>query len=143
MIEAVHPLLPLDKPRYLMGVGTPANILEGIARGVDMFDCVMPSRNGRNGMLFTWEGMINIRNKKWAEDFSLLDPAGTSFVDQTYTKAYLRHLFVAGEMLAAQIASEHNLAFYLDVVRQARLHIKAGDFDTWKKAAVKKLETKL
>ncbi|MEG0517420.1 MAG: tRNA guanosine(34) transglycosylase Tgt, partial [Bacteroidales bacterium] len=143
MIEVLHPLLPLDKPRYLMGVGTPANILEGIARGIDMFDCVMPTRNGRNGMLFTWEGMINIKNKKWAEDFGPLDTLGTSFVDRTYTKAYLRHLFVAGEMLAAQIASEHNLAFYLDVVREARKHIKAGDFATWKTTAVKKLETKL
>jgi queuine tRNA-ribosyltransferase len=132
MIEVVHPILPLDKPRYLMGVGTPANLLEGIARGIDMFDCVMPTRNGRNGMLFTWEGMINIRNRKWADDFSPLDPQGTSFVDKIYTKAYLRHLFVAGEMLAAQIASEHNLAFYLDVVRQARIHIKAGDFAQWK-----------
>ena len=143
MIEVVHPILPLDKPRYLMGVGTPANLLEGIARGIDMFDCVMPTRNGRNGMLFTWEGMINIRNRKWADDFSPLDPQGTSFVDKIYTKAYLRHLFVAGEMLAAQIASEHNLAFYLDVVRQARIHIKAGDFAQWKDAAVKKLETKI
>jgi queuine tRNA-ribosyltransferase len=143
MIEVVHPILPLDKPRYLMGVGTPANLLEGIARGIDMFDCVMPTRNGRNGMLFTWEGMINIRNRKWADDFSPLDPQGTSFVDKIYTKAYLRHLFVAGEMLAAQIASEHNLAFYLDVVRQARIHIKAGDFAQWKEAAVKKLETKI
>ncbi len=143
MLEVVHPILPLDKPRYLMGVGTPANILEGISRGVDMFDCVMPSRNGRNGMLFTWEGMINIKNKKWAEDFSPIDINGTSFVDSTYTKAYLRHLFVAKEMLAAQIASEHNLAFYLDVVREARKHIKAGDFESWKRVAVKKLETKL
>jgi queuine tRNA-ribosyltransferase len=143
MLEVLDPILPKEKPRYLMGVGTPANILEGIARGVDMFDCVMPTRNGRNGMLFTWEGMINIRNKKWADDFSPLDPQGTSFVDKVYTKAYLRHLFVAGEMLAAQIASEHNLAFYLDVVRQARIHIKAGDFAQWKEAAVKKLETKI
>lgn len=143
MIEVVHPILPADKPRYLMGVGTPANILEAIARGVDMFDCVMPTRNGRNGMLFTWEGTINIRNKKWADDFSPIDPMGTSFVDKTYTKAYLRHLFVAGEMLAAQIASEHNLAFYLDLVTQARLHIEAGDFNSWKNAAVKKLENRL
>ncbi len=143
MLEVVTPILPADKPRYLMGVGTPANILEGIARGVDMFDCVMPTRNGRNGMLFTWEGMINIRNKKWADDFSPIDPNGTSFVDHTYTKAYLRHQFVAGEMLAAQIASEHNLAFYLDLVKVAREHIKAGDFAQWKDAAVKKLETKL
>lgn len=108
-----------------------------------MFDCVMPTRNGRNGMLFTWEGTINIRNKKWADDFSPIDPMGTSFVDKTYTKAYLRHLFVAGEMLAAQIASEHNLAFYLDLVTQARLHIEAGDFNSWKNAAVKKLENRL
>ena len=143
MLEVVDPILPKDKPRYLMGVGTPANILEGIARGVDMFDCVMPTRNGRNGMLFTWEGMINIRNKKWADDYSPIDPLGTSFVDHTYSKAYLRHQFVAGEMLAAQIASEHNLAFYLELVRVAREHIKAGDFTEWKNAAVKKLETKL
>ncbi len=143
MLEVLDPILPKEKPRYLMGVGTPANLLEGIARGIDMFDCVMPTRNGRNGMLFTWEGMINIRNKKWADDFSPLDPQGTSFVDKVYTKAYLRHLFVAGEMLAAEIASEHNLAFYLDVVRQARIHIKAGDFAQWKEAAVKKLETKI
>jgi queuine tRNA-ribosyltransferase len=143
MLEVVEPILPKDKPRYLMGVGTPANLLEGIARGIDMFDCVMPTRNGRNGMLFTWEGMINIRNRKWADDFSPLDEQGTSFVDRIYTKAYLRHLFISGEMLAAQIASEHNLAFYLDVVRQARIHIKAGDFTEWKNAAVKKLETKI
>lgn len=143
MLEVLNPVLPADKPRYLMGVGTPANILEGIARGVDMFDCVMPTRNGRNGMLFTWEGMINIRNKKWEDDYSLLDPLGTSFVDRTYTKAYLRHLFIAGEMLAAQIASEHNLAFYLDLVKQARQHIKEGDFATWKEAAVKRLETRI
>ena len=143
MLEVLNPVLPADKPRYLMGVGTPANILEGIARGVDMFDCVMPTRNGRNGMLFTWEGMINIRNKKWEDDYSLLDPLGTSFVDRTYTKAYLRHLFIAGEMLAAQIASEHNLAFYLDLVKQARQHIKEGDFSAWKEAAVKRLETRI
>ena len=143
MLEVVHPILPKDKPRYLMGVGTPANLLEGIARGIDMFDCVMPTRNGRNGMLFTWEGMINIRNRKWMDDFSPIDPNGTSFVDNYYTKAYLRHLFIAGEMLAAQIASEHNLAFYLDVVRQARAHIQTGDFRAWKDAAVKKLETKI
>ena len=143
MLEVVDPILPKEKPRYLMGVGTPANILEGIARGVDMFDCVMPTRNGRNGMLFTWEGMINIKNRKWADDYSPIDPMGTSFVDHTYSKAYLRHQFVAGEMLAAQIASEHNLAFYLELVRVAREHIKAGDFTQWKNAAVKKLETKL
>ena len=143
MIELLHPLLPADKPRYLMGVGTPANILEAIARGVDMFDCVMPTRNGRNGMLFTWEGTINIRNKKWADDFSPIDPQGTSFVDRTYTKAYLRHLTIAGEMLAAEIASEHNLAFYLDVVTKAREHIAAGDFAQWKDQAVRKLDERL
>lgn len=143
MIEVLHPVLPLDKPRYLMGVGTPANILEAISRGVDMFDCVMPTRNGRNGMIFTWEGKINLRNKKWEDDFSPLDPNGTSFVDRTYTKAYLRHLFIAGEMLAAQIASEHNVAFYLELVRVAREHIIQGDFNSWKNEAVKKLENRL
>ncbi len=143
MIEVVHPILPKERPRYLMGVGTPANILEGIARGVDMFDCVMPTRNGRNGMLFTWDGMINIRNKKWMDDFSLIDEKGSSFVDNFYSKAYLRHLFIAGEMLAAQIASEHNLAFYLDLVKSARRHIIEGDFNTWKNETIKRLETKL
>ncbi len=143
VLELLHPLLPYDKPRYLMGVGTPANILEGIARGVDMFDCVMPTRNGRNGMIFTWQGTINLRNAKWADDFSPLDPEGTSFVDRAYTKAYVRHLTIAGEMLAAQIASQHNLAFYLDLVTKAREHIEAGDFASWKNAAVKKLETRL
>ena len=143
VLEILHPILPQDKPRYLMGVGTPANILEAIERGVDMFDCVMPTRNGRNGMLFTWEGTINIRNKKWEDDFSPIDPQGTSFVDRSYTKAYLRHLTIAGEMLAAQIASEHNLAFYLDVVRKAREHILAGDFAEWKKSVIKKIESRL
>ena len=143
MLELVCPLLPEDRPRYLMGVGTPANILEGIARGVDMFDCVMPTRNGRNGMLFTWNGIMNMRNEKWKDDFSPLDPAGTSFVDHTYSKAYLRHLFVSGEMFAGMIASEHNLAFYLDLVRQARAHIEAGDFASWKDAAVAKITQRL
>ena len=143
MLEVVDPILPKDRPRYLMGVGTPANILEGIARGVDMFDCVMPTRNGRNGMLFTWEGIMNMRNAKWAEDFSELDPAGTSFVDHAYSKAYLRHLFVAKEMFAGMIASEHNLAFYLDLVRQARKHIEAGDFASWKEEAVRKVTRRL
>ena len=143
MLELVCPLLPDDRPRYLMGVGTPANILEGIDRGVDMFDCVMPTRNGRNGMLFTWNGIMNMRNRKWEDDFSPIDPDGTSFVDRTYTKAYLRHLFIAGEMFAAMIASEHNLAFYLDLVRQARAHIKAGDFRSWKEAAVKRITARL
>lgn len=143
MLELVCPLLPDDRPRYLMGVGTPANLLEGIARGVDMFDCVMPTRNGRNGMLFTWNGIMNMRNKKWENDFSLIDPEGASFVDRTYTKAYLRHLFVAGEMFAAMIASEHNLAFYLDLVKQARAHILAGDFKAWKDFTVKRIMTRL
>ncbi len=143
MLEVLDPVLPRDKPRYLMGVGTPSNILEGIARGVDMFDCVMPTRNARNGMLFTSEGVINIRNKKWADDLSPIDQNGTSFVDVAYSKAYLRHLFVAGEILGAQIASEHNLAFYLWLVKEARDHIKAGDYKTWKNSMVKRLETKL
>lgn len=143
MLEVLDPVIPKDKARYLMGVGTPANLLEGIARGVDMFDCVMPTRNGRNGMLFTWNGIMNMRNAKWAEDFSELDPMGTSFVDHTYTKAYLRHLFIAGEMFAGMIASEHNLAFYLDVVRQARKHIEAGDFAAWKEEAVRKVTQRL
>ena len=143
MLELVCPMLPEDRPRYLMGVGTPANLLEGIARGVDMFDCVMPTRNGRNGMLFTWNGIMNMSNKKWENDFSPLDPDGASFVDHTYTKAYLRHLFIAGEMFAAMIASEHNLAFYLDLVREARRHIAAGDFKAWKEVTVKKIMTRL
>ena len=143
MLEVVHPILPQDKPRYLMGVGTPANILEAIARGVDMFDCVMPTRNGRNGMLFTWNGVMNMRNRKWADDFSPIDPEGTSFVDRQYSKAYLRHLFIAGEMFAAMIASEHNLAFYLDLVRTARQHILEGDFAAWKAAVTPKLMTRL
>ena len=143
MLELVCPMLPEDRPRYLMGVVTPANLLEGIARGVDMFDCVMPTRNGRNGMLFTWNGIMNMRNKKWENDFSPLDPDGASFVDHTYTKAYLRHLFIAGEMFAAMIASEHNLAFYLDLVREARRHIAAGDFKAWKEVTVKKIMTRL
>ena len=143
MLELTCPLLPAGKPRYLMGVGTPANILEGIARGIDMFDCVMPTRNGRNGMLFTWNGIMNMRNKKWEQDFSELDPAGTSFVDHAYSKAYLRHLFVAGEMFAAMIATEHNLAFYLDLVRQARAHIEAGDFTPWKDRVLPQITSRL
>ncbi len=143
MLELLDPLLPEDKPRYLMGVGTPANILEGISRGVDMFDCVMPTRNARNGMLFTWNGIMNMRNARWAEDFSELDPSGTSFVDHAYTKAYLRHLFIAGEMFAAMIATEHNLAFYLDLVRQARAHILEGDFAQWKERTVKQVMQRL
>jgi queuine tRNA-ribosyltransferase len=143
MIEEVEPLLPEDKPRYLMGVGTPANILEAIARGVDMFDCVMPTRNGRNGMLFTGDGIINIKNKKWERDYSPIDPRGTSFVDTTYTKAYLRHLFAAGEMLGPIIASLHNLAFYLQLVADAAEHIKQQDFIFWKNSMVKQLEQRL
>ena len=143
MLELVCPLIPQDRARYLMGVGTPANILEGIARGVDMFDCVMPTRNGRNGMLFTWNGIMNMRNAKWEDDFSPLDPDGTSFVDRTYTRAYLRHLFIAGEMMAAMIATEHNLAFYLDLVRQSRAHIEAGDFASWKDAVLPRITARL
>ena len=143
MLELVCPLLPADRPRYLMGVGTPANILEAIERGVDMFDCVMPTRNGRNGMLFTWQGILNMRNAKWAQDFSEIDPDGTSFVDHTYSRAYLHHLFVAGEMFAAMLASQHNLAFYLDVVRQARAHIEAGDFAAWKEDAVARITRRI
>lgn len=143
MTERVCAILPRDKPRYLMGVGTPVNILECIALGVDMFDCVMPTRNGRNGMLFTWEGIINIKNKKWADDFSPLDEKGSSYVDAHYTKAYVRHLFKAREYLAAQIASVHNLAFYTDLVTQARAHILEGDFYRWKNSVVKRLEQRL
>lgn len=143
MIEVVNAILPYDKPRYLMGVGTPINILEGIALGIDMFDCVMPTRNGRNGMLFTREGMINIKNKKWENDFSLIDPDGDCYVDATYSKAYLRHLIVSSEMLGSQIASNHNLAFYLWLVTEARNRIENGTFAEWKTAMVKKLSTRL
>ncbi len=143
MIEVVNPILPKNKPRYLMGVGTPVNILEAIDRGVDMFDCVMPTRNGRNGMLFTSEGIINIRNKRWADDFSPVDPNGVSYVDKNYTRAFLRHLIVAGEMLGAQIASQHNLAFYLWLVKEARKHILADTFKDWKEEMVIKLATRL
>ena len=132
MIEVVNEILPADKPRYLMGVGTPANILEAIDRGVDMMDCVMPTRNGRNGMIFTRNGIINLKNKKWAEDFSALDPGGPSRVDEEYSKAYLRHLFTSHEILGMQIASIHNLAFYLWLVKEARRHIVEGDFKQWK-----------
>lgn len=135
--------LPEDKPRYLMGVGTPWNILENIALGVDMFDCVMPTRNGRNGMLFTSEGVINIKNKKWADDFSVIDAGIDCATSNYYTKAYLRHLFVANELLALQIASIQNLAFYLHLVTEARKHILAGDFTSWKTEMVVKLKTRL
>ena len=138
MIEVVNEILPKDKPRYLMGVGTPQNLLEAIERGVDMFDCVRPTRNGRNAMLFTYNGTINIRNKKWEDDFSPIDPDGCD-VDLVYTKAYLHHLFKAQELLALQIASIHNLAFYLRLVGDARRHIVAGDFTHWKKTVVDNL----
>ena len=143
MIEIVNEILPKDKPRYLMGVGTPVNILEGIERGVDMFDCVMPTRNGRNGMLFTKDGIINMRNKKWETDFSPIEADGASCVDTLYSKAYLRHLFHAQELLAMQIASIHNLAFYLWLAGEARKHIIAGDFSTWKPMMVKRVSTRL
>ena len=143
MCDIVTDILPKDKPRYLMGVGTPANILEGIALGVDMFDCVMPTRNGRNGMLFTKEGTINIKNLKWKNDFSAIDENGTSFVDTLYSKAYLRHLIASNERLAAQIASIHNLAFYLWLVGEARNKIETGEFYNWKNMMVKKLSAKL
>ncbi len=143
MTELVCGILPKDKPRYLMGVGTPENILEGIALGIDMFDCVMPTRNGRNGMLFTRNGIINIKNKRWEDDFSPVDENGTSFVDHVYTKAYLRHLFVAKEMLGPMIASQHNLAFYLWLVGEARKHIVEGDFASWKEMMVKKVTQRI
>lgn len=136
MIEVVNDILPQNKPRYLMGVGTPANILEAIDRGVDMMDCVMPTRNGRNGMIFTRNGIINLKNKKWENDFGPLDPGGASVVDEEYSRAYLRHLFTAHELLGMQIASIHNLAFYLWLVREARKHILAGDFKNWKEEMV-------
>ena len=139
MIEVVNAILPKDKPRYLMGVGTPINLLEGIERGVDMFDCVMPTRNGRNAQIFTKHGTINLRNKKWDFDFSPLDPEGTSYVDTAYTKAYVHHLFKAQELLAMQIASIHNLSFYLWLVSEARQHIIAGDFSMWKAKMVEEL----
>ena len=143
MIEVVNEILPKDKPRYLMGVGTPVNILEGIERGVDMFDCVMPTRNGRNAMLFTANGIMNMRNKKWEDDFSPIDPLGTSYVDTAYSKAYLHHLFKAQELLAMQIASVHNLSFYLWLTREARQHIINGDFVKWKTEMVKRVSTRL
>lgn len=143
MIEVVNEILPKDKPRYLMGVGTPANILEAIERGVDMMDCVMPTRNGRNGMLFTKNGIMNMRNKKWADDFSPIEIDGASEVDRMYSRAYLRHLFVSQEILAMQIASIHNLAFYLWLVGEARSHILAGDFKAWKDETVVRVMQRL
>ena len=143
MIEVVNEILPADRPRYLMGVGTPANILEAIDRGVDMMDCVMPTRNGRNGMLFTQHGIMNMRNRKWADDFSPLQEDGASVVDSIYSKAYLRHLFISQEILALQIASIHNLAFYLWLVGEARRHIIAGDFKQWKTDMVERVQRRL
>ena len=136
-------ILPIDKPRYLMGVGTPSNLLENIALGVDMFDCVMPTRNARNGMLFTSEGTINIKNAKWKSDFSFIDTNGTSYVDQSYSKAYLRHLFSSNEMLGKQIATLHNIRFYLWLMEESRKQIKEGTFASWKNKMVKKLDVRL
>ena len=143
MTEIVCNALPEDKPRYLMGVGTPTNLLENIALGVDMFDCVMPTRNARNGMIFTSEGTINIKNKKWADDFSTIDKKGTSYVDSTYSKAYVRHLFTVNEMLGKQITTLHNIRFYLWLMEQAREHLAVGTFTEWKNKMVKKLDRRL
>ena len=143
MIEVVNAILPENKPRYLMGVGTPWNILEGIERGVDMFDCVMPTRNGRNGMIFTRNGVMNMRNKKWENDFTPLDPEGTSYVDTQYTRAYVRHLIHTEEMLGLEILSIHNLAFYLWLVGEARQHILAGDFRSWKEDTLRRITVRL
>lgn len=143
MVELVNTILPKDKPRYLMGVGTPVNILENIERGVDMFDCIMPTRNGRNGQLFTWNGTINIRNAKWAREFSPIDPESGLYTDERYSLAYLHHLIRSDELLGLQIASIHNLHFYLSLVREARKHIIQGDFVEWKNATVKRLGNRL
>jgi queuine tRNA-ribosyltransferase len=143
MIEVVNSILPDDKPRYLMGVGTPANIIEGISRGIDMFDCVMPTRNGRNGMIFTSNGFINIRNQKWASDLSPIDSECPSYVSRTYSKAYLRHLVISGEMLGAQLASMHNLAFYLHLAAEARRKIEEGEFLKWKTEVLQRLSVRL
>lgn len=143
MIEVVNAILPKHKPRYLMGVGTPWNLLEGIARGIDMFDCVMPTRNGRNGMIFTRQGVMNMRNRKWENDFTCLDPTGTSYVDHDYTRAYVRHLIHSDEMLGLEILSIHNLCFYLWLVNQAREHILAGDFSSWKEDTLRQITQRL
>ena len=143
MIEVVNEILPQDKPRYLMGVGTPANLLEAISRGVDMFDCVMPTRNGRNGMLFTSEGIINIKNEKWKYDFSPIDENGTTYVDRDYTKAYLRHLIISKEILGPMIATVHNLGFYLWLVKEARKHILEGDFTSWRDMMLPKVTRRI
>ena len=143
MTDIVCSVLPVDKPRYLMGVGTPSNLLENIALGIDMFDCVMPTRNARNGMLFTSEGTINIKNKKWEKDYTVLDLNGTSYVDSSYTKAYVRHLFKLNEMLGKQVATLHNIRFYLWLMEQAREKLKDGTFTIWKNKMVKKLAIRL
>jgi queuine tRNA-ribosyltransferase len=143
MIEVVNEILPTDKPRYLMGVGTPANILEAIERGVDMFDCVMPTRNGRNAMLFTKHGIMNMRNEKWKYDFSPIEEDGASFVDTLYSKAYLRHLFAAQELLALEIASIHNLAFYVWLTQEARKHILMDDYASWKRNMLEEVTRRL
>jgi len=143
MTDVVCGILPADKPRYLMGVGTPINLLENIALGVDMFDCVLPTRNARNGMLYTWEGSINIKNKKWENDFSVLDPDAHTFVDTQYTKAYVRHLFTVNEMLGKQIATLHNLGFYMALVRKAREKIISGEFASWKNQMVQQMNKRL
>jgi queuine tRNA-ribosyltransferase len=143
IIDIVNEILPENKPRYLMGVGTPVNILEAIERGIDMFDCVMPTRNGRNGMLFTSEGIINIRNRRWTDDFSPIDTYGTSAVSLSYSKAYLRHLIISGEILGSQIASIHNLSFYMKLVSEARKRIEEGDFKKWKEQMIIKLSDRL
>ena len=143
MTEIVSNILPEEKPRYLMGVGTPSNLLENIALGIDMFDCVMPTRNARNGMLFTSEGTINIKNRKWKDDYSKIDPNGTSYVDRTYSKSYLRHLITNNELLAKQIATLHNIRFYMWLMDESRKHIKIGDFYSWKNTMVKKLDIRL
>ena len=143
MTEIVSSILPEEKPRYLMGVGTPSNLLENIALGIDMFDCVMPTRNARNGMLFTSEGTINIRNNKWKDDHSKIDPNGTSYVDQTYSKAYLRHLFTNNELLGKQIATLHNIRFYMWLMEESRFHLSAGDFTNWKNKMVRKIDIRL
>lgn len=143
MIEIVNAILPKDRPRYLMGVGTPANILEAIERGVDMFDCVMPTRNGRNGMLFTWNGTVNIKNKKWEHCFDPIDPQSNAEADRVYTFAYLHHLIKSEELLGLQIASIHNLTFYLSLVREARKHIMMGDFSSWKSTVITRLSVRV
>ena len=143
MTDIVCSILPKEKPRYLMGVGTPINLLENIALGIDMFDCVMPSRNARNGMLFTSEGTINIKNKKWETDYSKIDPNGTSYVDKKYSKAFLRHLFCNNEILGKQIATLHNIRFYIWLMEEARKEIVNGTFTKWKEAMIKKLSNKL